>query len=142
MLVLDEADEMLNKGETNDSLLTNFLWLLITSSKSCHILILRKLNVILKEDCFKFALMIINMTASLLMDRFQGADLWGVSLPATGHTGAAGVRHTAARDPGDDQQVHDRPHQNPGQTVRITSKFIARLPLQDRWYIGLPKKEH
>lgn len=51
--------------------------------------------------------------------RLQGADLRRVPLPASSHAGGPDQRYAAPRDPGDDQQVHDRPHPHPGQTVSL-----------------------
>lgn len=51
--------------------------------------------------------------------RLQGADLRCVPLPASCHPGGSDQRHAASRDPGDDQQVHDRPDPDPGQAVSL-----------------------
>lgn len=89
MLVLDEADEMLNKGEgmTAGSL-----------DGRRH-------------------LQLGTAHYSVVLFRVQRADLRCVPLLASSHAGGFDQRHTASRDPGDDQQVHDGPHPHPGQTV-------------------------
>lgn len=64
----------------------------------------------------------------LSVSRFQGADLRRVPLPAPRHAGGPDQCHAAARDPGDDQQVHDRPDPHPRQTVSLMRiGFLAEM---------------
>lgn len=100
MLVLDEADEMLNKGEQSD-----------------HITVQLKLWE--AAVCLSFHLL-------MLMFRFQGADLRRVPLPASCHTGGSDQCHAAAWDLGNDQQVHDWPDSYPGETVSPAELSLLR----------------
>ncbi len=62
----------------------------------------------------------------LVVCRFQGADLRRVQIPASSDAGRSHLRHAPARDPRDDQQVYDRPHSDPRQTVHF---FTCRTSL-------------